>query len=105
MRLRTSAAAVALAGAVTVGFAAGPASAATSTATSAQAAAPWCLGHRLNDKGAVDKLWVWNSCKSNQSYKVRLANVPDLACRQLKPGGADYFTWGWPGRFDGLVTC
>ncbi|WP_431923121.1 hypothetical protein [Nonomuraea jabiensis] len=102
MRLRTSVAAVALAGAVTAGFAAGPASAAT---TARSAAAPWCLGHRLNDKGAVDKLWVWNGCKSNQSYKVRLANVPDLACRQLKPGGADYFTWGWPGRFDGLVTC
>ncbi|MFF4618482.1 hypothetical protein [Nonomuraea jabiensis] len=102
MRLRTSVAAVALAGAVTAGFAAGPASAAT---TAQAAAAPWCLGHRLNAKGSVDKLWVWNSCKSNQSYKVRLANVPDLACRQLKPGGADYFTWGWPGRFDGLVTC
>jgi hypothetical protein len=97
MRLRTSAAAVALTALAVTGLAAVPASAGP---------APWCLGHKLDARGAKDKLWVWNSCRHTVSYKVRLANVPDLACRQLRPrGGTDYYQWSWPGRFDGLVTC
>jgi hypothetical protein len=101
MRSRISAVALALAGLTTLGLAAGPAA-----ASAAARPAPWCLGHTLNSKGATDKLWVWNDCDYAVSYKVKLAHVPDKACRQLKAHrGTDFHQWGWPGRFDGLVSC
>ncbi|MEO3804644.1 hypothetical protein [Nonomuraea sp. B1E8] len=72
----------------------------------AQAAAPSCLTYKLDDDGGKDELWVWNTCKGAQSYKVRLANGQDMPCKYKKPGsGYDKWWWNWPRRFDGLVSC
>ncbi|TDE58440.1 hypothetical protein E1295_05650 [Nonomuraea mesophila] len=72
----------------------------------AQAAAPSCLTYKLDDSGAKDTLWVWNTCKGAKSYKVRLANGQDLHCSYKRPGsGYTKWWWNWPRRFDGLVSC
>ncbi|MEV4013646.1 hypothetical protein AB0J35_24390 [Nonomuraea angiospora] len=72
----------------------------------AQAAAPSCLTYTLDDRGAQDELYVWNTCKHPVSYKVKLANGPDLHCTYKAPNsGHDRWWWRWPRRFDGLVSC
>jgi hypothetical protein len=72
----------------------------------AQAAAPSCLTFKLNDRGVTDHLYVWNTCKTAQRYKVRLANRTDMPCSFKRPNsGATHWWWRFPGRFDGLVSC
>ena len=72
----------------------------------AQAAAPSCLTYTLDDRGAQDELWVWNNCKKGVNFRVRLAYGPDSYCTYKEPRSTySKFTWEWPQRFDGLVTC
>jgi hypothetical protein len=72
----------------------------------AQAAAPSCLTYELDDRGAQDDLWVWNTCKTPQRYKVRLAGGTDFACTYDRPSSSPrHFWWRFPRRFDGLVSC
>jgi len=84
--------------------------AAVTAAAPAQAAAarpaPSCLASKLDDRGAQDELWVWNTCKKGVEFRVRLAHGPDGYCTYKEPySGYTKFTWEWPQRFDGLVTC
>ncbi|MFG1703186.1 hypothetical protein ACFLIM_08330 [Nonomuraea sp. M3C6] len=72
----------------------------------AQAAAPSCLTYSLDSSGFNDHLWVWNTCKGPKSFKVRLANGPDMPCTFKRPhSGASTWWWPYPRRFDGLVSC
>ncbi|GAA3557524.1 hypothetical protein GCM10022419_042720 [Nonomuraea rosea] len=72
----------------------------------ASAAAPSCLTYKLNDKGFTDHLYVWNTCKGAQSFKVRLANGSDLPCTYDRPSSSPHhWWWRFPRRFDGLVSC
>ncbi|MDX3106884.1 hypothetical protein ACIBO5_38370 [Nonomuraea angiospora] len=93
-----------LAGLTAVGVTAGVA--APAAQASAAGRAPSCLAYKLDDRGAQDELWVWNNCKKAVNFRVRLANGPDSYCTYKEPRSTySKFTWEWPQRFDGLVTC
>ncbi len=75
-------------------------------AGAAQAAiAPSCVKISLNDEGAVDYLTVTNNCDRELRLKVKLAYETDIACTTYYPGQYRSYSWTYPGRFDGVVTC
>jgi hypothetical protein len=102
--------AMVLAGTALLGFA-NPASAASAANagravdTAALAAVPSCVWTYLDDSGSTDYLEVHNGCSSSVRVKVVLAFATDFACYTIAPGTYRWYTWGWPGRFDGLVDC
>ena len=78
---------------------------AVSTGTAAQAAVPTCVETSLNDSGYTDYLTVWNRCSTDQRIKVVLAFATDKACLTVYAYGSRDYSWDYPGRFDGLVSC
>ncbi|WP_370013296.1 hypothetical protein UIS43_27920 (plasmid) [Nocardiopsis sp. LDBS0036] len=75
------------------------------TAPQAAAAVPNCVETSLNDSGWTDYLTVRNTCSYSVRVKVVLANATDFSCRTISSGGSRSYSWGYPGRFDGLVDC
>ncbi|NUW46143.1 hypothetical protein [Nonomuraea rhodomycinica] len=69
------------------------------------AAVPSCVTTRLDSSGYTDKLWVTNNCRYSVRAKVVLAHETDLSCWTYGRGTTKYWSWGWPGRFDGLHDC
>ncbi|MCP2352007.1 hypothetical protein [Nonomuraea roseoviolacea] len=91
------------AAALLIGVTAGQAGATTNEAVAA--AVPSCVTTRLDSSGYTDKLWVTNNCRYSVRAKVVLAHETDLSCWTYGRGTTKYWSWGWPGRFDGLANC
>lgn len=79
--------------------------AAAATAPQAAAAVPNCVETDLDDSGWTDKLAVINDCSYSVRVKVVLAYETDLPCATIPSGYTQNYSWGYPGRFDGLVDC
>lgn len=67
--------------------------------------APTCLHTSLNDSGSTDYLTVTNTCGAYKNYKVKLAFRADSSCTGINAGASQGWSWGYPGRFDGLESC
>ncbi|GAB2485875.1 hypothetical protein [Nocardiopsis aegyptia] len=79
--------------------------AAAETAPQAAAAVPNCVETDLDASGWTDELEVINDCSYSVRVKVVLAYETDLACQTIPSGYTAHYSWGYPGRFDGLVDC
>ena len=75
------------------------------TAAAAAASVPNCVDTYLDDSGYTDFLEVINNCDRNVRVKVVLANHTDKPCRTIVAYDYYDYTWKYPGRFDGLVSC
>jgi hypothetical protein len=69
------------------------------------AAVPSCVWTYLDDSGSTDYLEVHNDCSYSVRVKVVLAFATDFPCYTIGSGSYRWYTWGWPGRFDGLADC
>ena len=81
---------------------AGPDSAATAAVA---AAVPNCVVTDLNDSGYTDYLTVFNGCNYAVRVKVVLAFHTDKPCATIGADAIRSYSWKYPGRFDGLVSC
>ncbi|MGW8529118.1 hypothetical protein [Nocardiopsis sp. NPDC055824] len=79
--------------------------AAAEAAPQTAAAVPDCVETDLDDSGWRDTLAVTNDCSSSVRVKVVLAYATDLPCTTIPSGYTQNYSWGYPGRFDGLVDC
>jgi hypothetical protein len=79
--------------------------AAAATAPQAAAAAPNCVTTDLDDSGWTDELTVYNNCSHSVRVKVLLAFRVDPPCITIGSDSSYNASWGYPGRFDGLVDC
>jgi hypothetical protein len=69
------------------------------------ASPPGCVHTNLADRGWTDYLTVTNTCKQTVRVKVVIAFGTDFACYTFGPGASRNYWWGYPRRFDKLVTC
>lgn len=65
--------------------------------------APACLKRVLYD--SIRYMRVESSCRTDQWVKLIIAFGPDSGCLRVPAGGSRWFSWGWPGKYDGLVSC
>jgi hypothetical protein len=87
-----------------------PASARPAGPDSADAAAvaasvPRCVTTDLDDSGYTDYLTVFNGCSYAVRVKVVLAYHQDFPCYTIGADSVRHYSWKYPGRFDGLVSC
>ena len=77
-----------------------------SAATAAAAATvPRCVTTSLDDSGYTDYLTVFNGCSYAVRVKVVLAYHQDFPCYTIGADSVRHYSWKYPGRFDGLVSC
>ncbi|WP_433696824.1 hypothetical protein [Nocardiopsis sp. CA-288880] len=97
--------AIAASALVAAGLLAWSTPAAAETAPQAAVAVPDCVETDLDDDGITDELTVTNTCSSSVRVKVVLAYMTDIPCTTIRSGRSVSWSWGYPGRFDGLVDC
>jgi hypothetical protein len=81
---------------------AGPDSADTAAVA---ASVPRCVTTDLDDSGYTDYLTVFNGCSYAVRVKVVLAYHQDFPCYTIGADSVRHYSWKYPGRFDGLVSC
>ena len=82
-----------------------PAGPDSATTAAVAASVPSCVTTSLNDSGYTDYLTVWNDCNYAVRVKVVLAFRTDFPCYTIAARSARSYSWKYPGRFDGLVSC
>ncbi|MFE3455994.1 hypothetical protein ACFXKD_00500 [Nocardiopsis aegyptia] len=87
------------------GLLAWSAPAAAAPVPQAAASVPGCVETDLDDSGFTDELTVTNTCLYSVRVKVVLAYMSDTPCDTIRSGRSVTWTWGYPGRFDGLADC
>ncbi|PDP87005.1 hypothetical protein CQJ94_14435 [Glycomyces fuscus] len=68
-------------------------------------AVPNCVTTALDDSGWTDELTIYNNCSHSVRVKVLLAFRVDSHCITIGSDSSYSAPWGYPGRFDGLVSC
>ncbi|MEV4091370.1 hypothetical protein [Streptosporangium saharense] len=81
-----------------------PASAASARTDTGVTAAPVPTCVQAQSLGSR-KVRVTNKCRSTVRVKVIIAKGGDKSCWTYRPGASKEWSWGWPGRFDGLRYC
>ncbi|MFC9084931.1 hypothetical protein [Nocardiopsis dassonvillei] len=87
------------------GLLAWSAPAAAAPVSQVAASVPSCVETDLDDSGFTDELTVTNTCFYSVRVKVVLAYMSDTPCDTIRSGRSVTWSWGYPGRFDGLAEC
>ena len=75
------------------------------TVAAVAASVPNCVVTDLDDSGYTDYLTVFNGCSYAVRVKVVLAYHQDFPCYTIGADSVRHYSWKYPGRFDGLVSC
>jgi hypothetical protein len=75
------------------------------TVAAVAASVPNCVVTDLDDSGYTDYLTVFNGCNYAVRVKVVLAFHTDKPCATIGAHSIRSYSWKYPGRFDGLVSC